>query len=248
MIARWRHVVTVLILLFASSTVEAEETSTSRAQRADEIIARHIVAIGGAAKIKALETLRARGRLEQGGVELPFTLWRKRPNKNRVEIGFKGVLFTLGYDGRTTWWVNPLLGVFEPGEVPKEYADAVVRWADFEGPLVDYKRKGHRVEYQGEQKTKSGVLHRIQLVHSGGEVWHVYVDAKTYLEVKRSFPQSYGGQSRETTTWFREYAAVEGVRVYRVIEGEGPDGTPYTMTLLSYEANTPVDDARFEKP
>jgi hypothetical protein len=248
MTARFCCIAAVLLVTSMTHAARSEETAASSVRKADEIIQKHIDAIGGAAKIKALKSLRARGRVEQNGLELPFTLWRKRPDKSRVEVGFKGMFLTLGHDGKRSWWVNPLSGVLQPAEVPKDYAELVLRWSDFEGPLVDYRRKGHRAEYEGEQRSDAGVLHRIKLTLSNGDVWRVFIDAKTYVEVKRIYPQSYGGRTRETATRFREYALVDGVRLYRVIEGEALDRTPFTMTLLSYEANVPVEDAHFEKP
>lgn len=246
MIVRLHRALAVPLFCFAAFAARAEDAATSKAVKAEEIIERHIEALGGAAKINALETLCIKGRLEQGGFELPFTLWRKRPDRNRLEVGYKGQFMTLGHDRGKTWWVNPLMRVFKPEAMPEEYAAVVRQWADFEGVLVDYKKKGHRVEYAGEDKTSGAVLHRIKITLAGGEVWHVYIDARTLLEAKRTLPQHYEGKTAETTVWIRDYAVVEGVRVYRVIEGEGLDGTPYKMTLQSFEANAPVDDARFE--
>ncbi len=242
----WRLL--VLLLFCAVNGVGSNDPAASKALEADEIVKKHVEAIGGSKNIGALETLHAKGRLEQGGIELPFSLWMKRPNKSRVDVGPMGQVAIVGYNGKTVWWVNRLLGITEPTQMPEEYAKVVLRWTDFESPLVDYEKKGHRVEYEGEEKVEAGALHKIKLTLSIGDVWHVYIDGNTYLEVKRTFQQTYGGQSKEVTTWFRGYALVNGVNVYRVIEGEGLDGTPYTMTFLTFEANTPVGDARFEKP
>jgi outer membrane lipoprotein-sorting protein len=237
----------VVLLVCAVNAVGAGDPVSSKARKADEIVNKHVEAIGGLKNIEALRTLSAKGRLEQGTLELPFTLWMKRPNKSRVDIGPMGKLAVVAYNGKTVWWVNRLLGIAEPTEMPEEYAKAVLRWTDFESPLVGYKSKGHQIEYEGEEKTDSGVLYKIKLTLSSGDVWHVYIDGTTYLEAKRTFQQTYGGRSKEVATWFRGYAVVNGVSVYRVIEGEGLDGTPYTMTFLSFEGNVPVDDARFEK-
>lgn len=242
---RWHRTVIITMFVLAAAA-RAEDKPSSKESKADEIIRKHVEAVGGATKIKALETLCVKGRLTQEGLELPFTLWRKRPDKNRLEVGYKGQFFTLCHNGGKTWWVNPLMRVFEPDVVPEEYAAVVRRWADFDGPLVDYKKKGHRPEYVGEEKVGGGSAHKIKLTLAGGEVWHVYIDTKTHLEVKRTFLQVLEGQTAEATAWIGDYAVVEGVKLYRVIEGQGPDGTPYTMTLSSFEANAPIDDARFE--
>ena len=244
----WRVLAVAVMLSTAGRAGYAEEAASPKTRKAGEIIEKHVRAIGGVERIRAIRTLRVNGRLAQGGLELPFTLWMKRPNLCRMDLDLQGKSIVQAHDGKRTWWVNPLLGIAEPREMPEALAQSVLRWADFEGPLVEYDKKGHRAAYEGEEKSEKGTVHKIKLTLSGGEVWHVYIDTETFLEVKRSFQQSIGGEAKETTTRFREYTVVEGVSIYRVIEGEGFDGSPYTMTFSSFEANTEIDDARFQKP
>jgi outer membrane lipoprotein-sorting protein len=243
-----RALVFVVLLSLAANVGSAGEKPSSNAQKADDIIKKHVQAIGGLEKIKAIKTLRIGGHLEQQGVELPITISLKRPNRSRMQVDLIGRMIVQGYDGKTAWWVNPLLGIFEPTEMPEEFAAPMRRWTDFEGPLVDYDKKGHIAEYEGEKATDSGTLHKIKLTLSDGDVWHVYIDPKTYLEVKRIFPQTYGGETKQMTTWFRDYATVDGVRIFRIIQGDGVDGTPYTLTFDAFEANVKIDDMQFEKP
>ncbi|MBP2681741.1 MAG: conserved hypothetical signal peptide protein [Candidatus Krumholzibacteriota bacterium] len=232
----------------AKEKASAETNDPPGVRKADEIIARHVEALGGLEKIRAIKTLRAKGRLEQQGVELSFTLWMKRPNRSRMDVDVKLGMIVQSYNGKEAWWVNPLLGITEPAKMPEEFAEPMRRWTDFEGPLVDYKAKGHAAEYVGEEKKESGSVHEIKLTLADGEVWRVYIDANTNLEVKRVFRQTYAGETKDMTTWFRGYTTVAGVKIFRTIQGDGPDGTPYTMTFDRFEANVPIEDARFDKP
>lgn len=252
----WRSLVIMVILSCAlsfsvsaaSEKVPAEKNESPAARKADEIIAKHVEAIGGLEKIRAIKTLRAKGHLEQQGVELPITLWLKRPNRSRMDVDLKLGMIVQSYNGKEAWWLNPLLGITEPSKMPEEFAASMRRWTDFEGPLVDYKAKGHTAEYVGEERRDSGAVHKIKLTLADGQVWNVYIDANTNLEVKRAFPQAYAGETKEMTTWFRGYTTVAGVKIFRVIQGDGPDGTPYTMTFDTMEANVPIEDVRFDKP
>jgi len=244
-----RFALAALLLVFAAlGACRAEEKTSPAARKAGEIIEKHVAAVGGVEKIRAIRTLRARGTLTQNGVDLPFTLWMKRPNLCRMDVEFGNTPIVQAHDGETTWWVNPLLGIDKPRKMPDDLAKSVLRWTDFEGPLVEYDKKGHTAEYAGEEETDKGKLHKIKLTLSGGEVWHVFIDAKTFLEVKRTFPQSIGGEPKETTTRFGDYTVVDGVKIYRVIEGEGFDGSPFAMRFESIEANAEIDDAHFKKP
>jgi outer membrane lipoprotein-sorting protein len=237
--------VLALIVLLASGAMPGNN-ATPKSRKADKIIRRHIEALGGEDRIKALRTLRIHGRLQREGMEFPFTLWLQRPNRSRMDIDVRGHTFIQAYDGKTVWWVNPLLGVFEPQAMPEDFARSTKRWVDFEGPLVDYQNKRHEVEYLGEIDTENGTAHEIELAHAEGDVWHVFIDADTYLEV--TYTETFMGESREVTAFFYAHAEVGGVNLYHTIDGEGIDGTRYMMIFDTVEPNVEVDDAWFSMP
>jgi hypothetical protein len=56
------------------------------------------------------------------------------------------------------------------------------------------------------------------------------------------------GESREVTALFYDHAEVEGVNLYRTIDGEAIDGTRYMMIFDTVEPNVVVDDAWFSMP
>jgi outer membrane lipoprotein-sorting protein len=235
-------------MLFAiaalSCTADAAKFS-KKARKADRIIKKHVKALGGTNNLKAIESVRVRGYLEQGGFEIPFTLLMKRPNRSRMEMGIGGRDIIQAYDGKTAWWVNPFTGAGEPEIMPDEIAESMLRWVDFDGPLVGYKKKRHRVEYADEIKLETGKAHKIKLTLAGGDVWHVFIDSESYLEVKRTFMQTYEGRTNEVSTYFSHFKEIEGFMTPTMVKGDGLDGSPYTMTFEKFEFNVDVDDAQF---
>lgn len=238
-------VIAVVILLMGASP---GDYTTPKARKADKIIKRHVEALGGRDNIKALETLEIQGRLQRQAFEFPFTLWMRRPDRSRMDIDVRGRRFVQAFDGATAWWVNPLFGVLEPQEMPEEFARSTMRWVDFEGPLVDYKKKRHVAEYAGDVDTESGRAHEIKLTLSDGDVWSVFIDAETYLEVKRTYQETFEGRTREVTAYFHEYAKVNGVNLYHIIDGEAIDGARYRMIFETITPNVAVDDDWFNMP
>ncbi|UCH83311.1 MAG: hypothetical protein JSW50_12730 [Candidatus Latescibacterota bacterium] len=222
--------------------------ATPKARKADKIIQRHVNALGGQENIDALKTLRIHGRLQRQGLEFPFTLWLQRPNRSRMDIEVRGRTFVQAYDGDTAWWVNPLLGAEDPAEMPEDFARSTKRWVDFEGPLVNYRAKRHGVEYVGEVEGDAGRLYEIELKHAGGEIWSVFIDANTYLEVKRTYQETFQNDKREVTAFFYDYAKVGGVNLYHVIDGEAIDGARYMMIFDAVEPNPDIDDELFSMP
>lgn len=225
--------------------VHSANASSSRERKAEKIVRKHVIAMGGSSAIHGLKAMHVSGRIEQQGFEFAFELFMKRPNLSRMNFTLQGRDVVQAYDGKTAWWINPFSGAPSPQVMPASLAKSVVRWSDFDGPLIDYKKKRTIVEYFGEEDSELGRVLKMRVTRRDGEVWNVYLDAESYLEIKRTFVESTGGRAREVVTYFEEYEEVMGVMLPSVIQGEGLQGQRYTMYFDSFKPNPDIDDGKF---
>ncbi|MDH3214924.1 MAG: hypothetical protein OEN01_01370 [Candidatus Krumholzibacteria bacterium] len=238
-------IVGVVVLAALGLTLAAPTLASSL--RADKIVRKHVKALGGK-KRKAITAIRTVGRVEVRGMEISFTAWRRRPDLSRLEVNIMGFDVVQAYDGKTAWWVNPIVGATEPTEMPADYAREVLRWTDFDGPLVDYKKKRHKIKYVGRERLDTGEAYKLRIRLANGDEWHVYIDSRTYLEVKRSYTQTYQGQTSTVDTYFSDFFEVDGLTTPRVIRGVGLGGEPFIMTFDSLDTRIEADGARFDMP
>src|SRR5437899_5842717 len=77
---------------------------------ADELVSRYVRARGGREKFAALRTLKFTGRVTNLGIESPFTMQMKKPDRVRTDMTINTVPMIQAYDGKTAWIVMPLLG------------------------------------------------------------------------------------------------------------------------------------------
>ena len=80
----------------------------------DEILARYVEARGGAAKIEAIKSLRATGKVVFGGgesaIEAAWGRLQKRPGMIRSEITLQGLTAVEAFDGQEGWSLSPFQG------------------------------------------------------------------------------------------------------------------------------------------
>ncbi len=220
------------------------------AQTVDELIARNLEAKGGLERIKSVETLRMTGRTTVGpGTEAPFVMEIKRPNRMRMDVTLRGETMTQAFDGKTGWQVAPDPGKTEPQVLPPQATRGMEEQADFYGPLVDAKAKGLAIEYGGVVKLDTGEAHRLDLTTKSGEKRSVFLDAKTYLEVRGEATVTVGGRTLTMINLIGDYRQVDGLVLPHKMES-GPRGAPQRMrmTIDKIELNVPIDDARFAMP
>ncbi len=217
------------------------------AQTVDELIARNLEAKGGLERIKAVETLRVTGRTTGPGAEAPFVMEIKRPNRMRMEITLRGETMVQAFDGEKAWQIIP--GKPEPQVLPEQAARAMREQADFTGPLVDAKGNGLEVTYGGLVKLDTGEAHRLDLTTKGGEKRSVFLDAKTYLEVRGEATIQAGGRTLTMVSLIGDYRPVDGlVLPHRVESGVRGAAQRMRMTIDKVELGVPIDDARFAMP
>lgn len=233
----------LVVLLVASIAAAAP-------QRVDEIVAANVAARGGADAWRAVKTLRMSGRMDVGqGVQVPFTLELKRPRRMRLEFLFDGQMVVQVYDGKTGWKKRPFLGRDGYELYTSDELRAAAGQAELDGPLVDYKTKGHRIELLGTEDVEGRRAYKLEVTLATGAVRHLYLDAETFLEVKVDGERRLKGKQTPLATFFRDYKPVNGLLIAHKVEtviAAAPAGNG--MVIDRVEVNPPLDDARFAPP
>lgn len=262
------------ILGLLASLVMAADVKTLSGLTAEEIIDRNIAARGGLQAWRAVETLSFSGKLEAGGNEsptlraravrtggarlpkrpaeqaqLPFRLQLKRSRKSRLEIDFRSQTAIQVFDGTQGWKLRPFLNRHEVEQFTPDEMKSMSTQSDLDGPLVDFAAKGTRVELDGIEKVDGKETYRLKLTYKGGQVQHLWVDARTFLESKiEGTPRHLDGKYHPVEIYYRDYRNVDGLMIPYVTETkvEGVNQTE-KIEVEKVAVNQPVEDARFAK-
>jgi hypothetical protein len=221
------------------------------AQTADDIVNKHIQAMGGLDKIKSVKTLRMTGKMVMGqGMEAPMTIETARPNKLRVEFTFQGMTGVQGFDGTKGWQVMPFMGKTEPEELPAEQVEQMKEQADIDGLLVGYKDKGSTVEYLGKGDLEGTPVEKIKLTKKNGDVVTFFIDAESYLVLKQAAKITMMGQQVEGEAILGDYKQVDGITYPFSMEqkAQGAPGAGMVMSFEKIEVNPELDGSRFDMP
>jgi len=208
---------------------------------------------GVGASVKRAERAAAQDAAKEAArqqVQLPFRLEMKRPRKSRLEIDFAGKTAVQVYDGQQGWKLRPYLNRDDVEPFAAEEAKAQASKADLDPPLVDYAAKGTQVALEGMEPIEGHSAYKLKLTLKNGDVQHVWIDAKSFLDVKvEGLPRRMDGKMRAVWINQRDFRSVHGVMVPYLYETAN-EGNPRThkMVIEAVEVNRALDDARFAKP
>jgi len=224
-------------------------TAVADAQTADEIVAKNLKAKGGVEKLKAMNSVKITGIISAQGMEMPMTTWAKRPNLMRREMQIQDKRVINGFDGSIVWAINPLVtGSDEPRELADPTAQMVKDDSDFDGVLLDYREKGHKVELVGTETLDGKKVHHLKITKKNGQVQHYYLDADSGLEVRTVMSISMGDAPMEVTTDLSNYQQVDGVSMPFTMKQTAKAMVLAEVKIEKVEFNVPVDDSMFKMP
>ena len=216
------------------------------AQDAQAILDQHFEAVGQENLLKA-NTIQASGKAMQMGMEFPFNMIQKRPDKLKLVIEVQGSQIIQAVNGENVWAVNPMTGSADPIDLTGPEADALKENADLDGQLWNWKEKGHQLELEGTEEVDGTEAYVLKLTKKNGNIDYFYVDPESYLMLKARSVTMMQGSQAEVETLLGNYQEVEGFIMPFNSEQRMGGQTIITIMIEEVKVNEEVDDAIFSK-
>lgn len=240
---RSRTLFTLAIALLCAVSMQAADLTV------DEILAKNAEAKGGLDKMRALSSIRFVGKMTLGGgMEAPITMTKKRPEMMRMDFTVQGMTGSQAYDGAGGWMLMPFMGKKEAEPMSGDMLKEVKDMADFDGPFIDYSKKGYKIELLGKAEVEGTPAYKLKLDRDGQETV-VYIDAESFLDIKAEAKRKMQGQEVEGETTYGNYQEFGGLLFPMSIEMKAK-GMPagQTITIEKVELNPTVTDELFKMP
>ena len=241
---------TIAALLFAMClSLPAAIRSETAVPDLDQILMRHFQARGGLETIRGLGGYRASGTFEMGGARARYVMQAKRPGRLRMDFTLSGVTGVQAIDGDAGWQVMPFNGITEPTPMTAEETRNFKDQADLDGPLVDWRAKGHRVQSLGSDVVDGDPAWRLRVRMASGAQGMVWIDAATFLERRWDVSTSQDGRPMKISIHFGDYRKVGGLLLPHRIEQQVHGlAVAQLFTVEQYDLDAVIDDAVFRMP
>jgi outer membrane lipoprotein-sorting protein len=226
------------------------------ARTADDVIEKHLAALGGRDALAKLETRISKGTvsvsLQGTDISGPIEIYNKAPNKMRTHFeldlssfGGDNVVVDQRCDGKTAFISHSMQG---DREITGSQLQGMVN-AQFPSPLMVYKQTGATVQLTGTDTIGGRQVYVLRYTPKTGPATRQYIDAETYLSLRAvtTLDAPELGGAAEQTTDVSDFRDVDGIKVPFTLHIVNPAQT-VTITLASVEHNTPIDEAMFTRP
>jgi outer membrane lipoprotein-sorting protein len=230
-------------------------TQALSAQTANEIVEKHLAALGGRAALSKLTSRSMTGTIllstPGGEISGPFEVLNQAPNKARTFItldlsalGAGKIVYDERFDGTSGYIIDTMQG---NRDVTGNQL-ASLQNETFPTPFLGYMERGATVELAGKEKVGDREAYHLILRPKSGPGMHRYVDAESYFEVRMTMTMSAPQLGEfEQTLDFHDYRRIDGVQVPFKITGTSSVQT-FTVSIAKVEHNQAIDPALFAKP
>jgi hypothetical protein len=215
------------------------------AQTVDEIVSLHVTALGGADKLKTVNTVVYERTIAVQGMEIPSKSVIVIGKSMRSESSVMGTSMVQVLNGEKGWKIMPTImgGTGEPEDMSADEIKPLMGQLDPFGALYNYQEKGNKVELVGSEKVDKKDMIRLKVTTKEGVVMDEFLDAKTYLPYK--VVTIVNGQEGELV--FSDYEDVNGIKIANTIDITSQMGS-ITMITNKTVINGEIDQQVFVKP
>jgi hypothetical protein len=225
------------------------------AQTVDEIIEKHLAALGGRAALSKITTRAITGNITistpGGDASGPIQVWNQAPNKARTLIELDLTALGVGkltidqrFNGSTGYVIDTLQG---NRDIVGDQLEGM-RNSVFPSPFLNYKETGSTIELAGKEKV--GDREAYVLIRKGktGPAVRHFIDAQNFAEIRQVVMANIPPIGEfEQTTDFLDFREVDGIKMPFQLKSSSSIQN-FTVTMTKVEHNVKVDDAQFEKP
>jgi hypothetical protein len=220
----------------------------SYAQTADEIVVKHIEAIGGAEAWKKITSIKREGTMSVQGMDVLVKNTIVHGKGNREDISIS----SMGWDGyyiatpTKGWKFEPWSGQTAADAMTADEVADKQDGLDAQGSLIDYKTKGHSVELVGKENIDGTECFKLKLTLKSGSTRTLFIDPKTYYTIKTISVQKINGAETEAPSSLSNFKKLpEGIVVAMSATRVTPGGDA-EISYTKVEINQPVDEKLFE--
>ena len=157
----------------------------AQTQTVDEIINKHIAAMGGKGKMLSLKTLNMSGSFTNPqGVVGSIVITKKNNAGSRIDRnlnGSKGWVIVTPVKG----WVLSL-GESAPKAMPDNEVKNYQIELDLQGPFTNYKENGTKIELAEKETVEGTACYKLKVTYKNNNQASYCIDIKTHRIVKRS--------------------------------------------------------------
>ena len=209
---------------------------------ADQVLQKHIDAVGGIDNWNKIKTVKLVGSMSQQGMEIGMTETRVTGKAMRVDISAMGQNGYMIYTTTEGWMYMPFMGQKEPTALPADQLKGAQEQLNFKNNQLVDKALITKVALDGTDTISNMPCYKLKVTNKDGSEQMCYIDTKTFYLIRAEKKAQVQGEDQEVAVTFSNFVKQpEGIVIPMMMNAAGQGD----ITFKSVEFNKTIDDKTF---
>lgn len=179
------------------------------AQTAEEIVANHIEAIGGAENWNKIKSLKMEHTLKAEGADIQIKIAQVDKKAIRQDISVMGMTGYNIISNTEGWNYMPWQGQTKAEPMTADDVKSSQDELNIKDEFITYKEMDKKLESFGKDDIDGTECFKIKLTDKNGKETTYYLDASNYYIIKQTQKKTVDGKEVENSTFFSDYKKLE---------------------------------------
>ncbi|HXD93344.1 MAG TPA: hypothetical protein VNX01_09030 [Bacteroidia bacterium] len=217
-------------------------SSTLFSQTLDEIVNKHVEAIGGKDNWAKVKSLKMENTLKANGAEIKITIYqvdKKAMRQNIALMGLEGYSILTNTEG---WTYMPFQGQTKPEAMTADDVKKAQDGLNLQDEFITYKELSKKLELIGKDDVDGTECFKLKMIDKDATETTYYIDPSNYYVIKETQKMTVNGKEMENSTTYGNYKKLpEGVVYpYSIASGWGE------AEVTNLTINPKIDEALFK--
>lgn len=212
------------------------------AQTADEVIQKHIDAVGGAKNWEKIKSIKMTGSINQAGMDVDMSQTIVNDKGMRVDMSVNGMAGYVTCTSTEGWLYMPFAGMTEPQKIPDEQLKMSQDRLNFNNLQLADKSFIVKSSMEGKDTIDNVSCFKLKVTGKDGRELVCFIDGNTYYMVKTEAKIKIQDEEQEIAVTYGNFKKQpEGITI--PMNWGSPQGD---LTFKSVEINKTIDDKIFK--
>jgi hypothetical protein len=211
-------------------------------QTTDEIVKKHIEAIGGKDNWTKVKSMKTEMKMKANGADILVTIYqidKKAMRQNIALMGMEGYSILTNTEG---WSYMPFQGQTKPEPMTADDVKKAQDGLNIQNDFITYKELNKKLEYVGKDDVDGTECFKLKMTDKDGIESTYYIDPSNYYVIKETTKMTVNGKEMENSTTYGNYKKIpEGIVYPFSIMGGWGDTEVTALTI-----NPKIDESLFK--